>query len=126
MKSAITQTSGKPDRYCRRLKQATSYYPGGNANLLTIGIEMCVEKDGSFHPDTIERTRLVVKMLQAKFPQLRDTQNRVVRHFDITGKICPKPFVESPSAWKAFLKSIDEPVKSEPKEAVQVANKNRC
>lgn len=97
------------------LKASTSYYPGGNANLLTIGIEMCIEKDGSFHPDTVERTRQVVKMLQAKFPQLRDTQNRVVRHYDITGKNCPKPFVENKQAWNAFLKSIDDPVKVEVK-----------
>lgn len=89
------------------LKASADYYPRGNANLLTIGIEMCIEKDGSFHPDTIERTRLVVQMLQAKFPQLADTKNRVVRHYDITGKICPKPFVENPTAWANFLASID-------------------
>jgi N-acetylmuramoyl-L-alanine amidase CwlA len=94
------------------LRASTSYYPGGNANLLTIGIEMCIERDGSFHPDTIERTRLVIKKLQSQFPQLRDTKNRVVRHYDITGKICPKPFVDSPSAWNSFLASIDKPVKT--------------
>ncbi|WP_047757580.1 N-acetylmuramoyl-L-alanine amidase family protein, partial [Geobacillus sp. ZGt-1] len=27
-----------------------------NANFLSIGVEMCVEKDGTFHPDTISRT----------------------------------------------------------------------
>jgi N-acetylmuramoyl-L-alanine amidase CwlA len=97
------------------LKATASYYPGGNANLLTLGIEMCIEKDGSFHPDTVERTRQVVKMLQAKFQQLSDTPNRVVRHYDITGKNCPKPFVENKQAWNAFLKSIDDPVKVEAK-----------
>jgi N-acetylmuramoyl-L-alanine amidase CwlA len=97
------------------LKASTSYYRGGNANLLTVGIEICLEKDGSIHPDTLERTRLVVKELQRKYSQLRDTQNRVVRHYDITGKNCPKPFVESSAKWNAFLKSIDEPVKVEAK-----------
>jgi N-acetylmuramoyl-L-alanine amidase CwlA len=92
------------------LKASGSYYPGGNANLLTLGIEMCIEKDGSFHPYTIERTRQVIKMLQAKYPQLQDTQNRVVRHYDITGKNCPKPFVEQPKDWDVFLKSIDKPI----------------
>jgi N-acetylmuramoyl-L-alanine amidase CwlA len=94
------------------LRASTSYYPGGNANLLTIGIEMCIEEDGSFHPDTIERTRIVIKRLQGQFPQLSDTKNRVVRHYDITGKICPKPFVDSPRAWNDFLDSIDKPVKT--------------
>jgi N-acetylmuramoyl-L-alanine amidase CwlA len=93
------------------LKATSSQYPGGNANLLTIGIEMCVEKNGTIHPDTIERTRLVIKMLQDKFSQLRDTKNRVVRHFDVTGKPCPLPFVEDEQKWNAFLYSIDQPVK---------------
>lgn len=104
------------------LKATAPYYPGGNANLLTVGIEMCLEPDGSFHPDTIERTRQVVKMLQAKFPHLADTQNRVVRHYDITGKSCPKPFVESPAAWAKFLKSIDEPVMSTAKKEPAVSS----
>jgi N-acetylmuramoyl-L-alanine amidase len=90
------------------LRATASYYPEGNANLLTLSIEMCIEEDGSFHPNTVERTRLVVKYLQYKFPQLKDTKNRVVRHYDVTGKICPKPYVENESAWKAFLNSIDQ------------------
>ncbi|WP_225986226.1 N-acetylmuramoyl-L-alanine amidase [Psychrobacillus glaciei] len=49
------------------LRATSSYYPGGNANLISIGIEMCVEKDGTIHPDTIARTVLVVQMLQHKF-----------------------------------------------------------
>jgi N-acetylmuramoyl-L-alanine amidase CwlA len=93
------------------LKATASYYPGGNANLLTLGIEMCIEKDGSFHPDTVERTRLLIKTLQRWYPQLSDTQNRVVRHYDITGKNCPKPFVENRGAWNDFLASIDAPIK---------------
>jgi N-acetylmuramoyl-L-alanine amidase CwlA len=108
------------------LKASTSYYPGGNANLLTVGIEMCLEKDGTLHPDTIERTRLVVKYLQEKYPQLRDTKNRFVRHYDVTGKNCPKPFVEDEQKWNAFLYSVDQPVKTQskpaekPKEEVKV------
>jgi N-acetylmuramoyl-L-alanine amidase len=82
----------------------------GNANLLTIHIEMCQEPDGSIHPHTIERTRQIIKMLQDMFPQLKDTKNRVVRHFDVTGKNCPRPFVEDIQKWRAFLSSIDQPV----------------
>jgi N-acetylmuramoyl-L-alanine amidase CwlA len=104
------------------LNASTSYYPKGNANLLTVGIEMCLEPDGQLHPDTIERARLVVKMLQDKFPQLKDTKNRIIRHYDVTGKNCPKPFVEDEQKWNAFLYSIDQPVKtqSKPKEEVKI------
>ncbi|MBW3113019.1 N-acetylmuramoyl-L-alanine amidase [Bacillus sp. MCCB 382] len=100
------------------LRATSKQYPGGNANLLTIGVEMCVEKNGTIHPDTIERARLVIKMLQDKFSQLRDTRNRVVRHFDVTGKPCPLPFVEDQQKWNAFLHSIDQPVKGD----VTIAN----
>jgi N-acetylmuramoyl-L-alanine amidase CwlA len=103
------------------LRASTSYYPGGNANLLTIGIEMCLESDGSFHPDTIERTRLVIKHLQSKYSQLRDTENRVIRHYDVTGKNCPAPFVKNHAKWKEFLRSINEPIK----ESVSVADVNK-
>ena len=30
------------------------------------------------------------------------TQENVIRHYDVTGKICPKYFVEHEDAWKQF------------------------
>jgi N-acetylmuramoyl-L-alanine amidase len=78
-------------------------YPGGNANLLCIHIEMCVEPDGTIHPDTIKRTALVHQYLQKLYPQLKDTYNRFVRHFDVTGKNCPAPMVKEPSLYKYLL-----------------------
>ncbi|WP_079516507.1 N-acetylmuramoyl-L-alanine amidase [Rossellomorea marisflavi] len=90
------------------LRATAGFYPGGNANLLTIGIEMCIEEDGTFHRNTIERTIAVIRVLQERFPQLRDTKNRVVRHYDVTGKICPKPYVDDPAAWTEFLNAIDK------------------
>jgi N-acetylmuramoyl-L-alanine amidase len=107
------------------LRARDSRYPtrtgDGNANLLTIHIEMCLEPNGELHPDTIERTRLVIKMLQDKFPQLKDTKNRIIRHYDVTGKNCPKPFVEDEQKWNAFLYSIDQPIREE----VKVANQEQ-
>jgi N-acetylmuramoyl-L-alanine amidase len=75
----------------------------GNANLLCIHVEMCLEPDGTIHPDTIKRTALVHQYLQKKFPQLKDTYNRFVRHFDVTGKNCPAPMVKDPSLYKYLL-----------------------
>lgn len=85
------------------LRATSREYPGGNANLLTIGIEMCQEKDGSIHPDTLKRTALVHQMLQKRFPQLKDTYNRFVRHYDVTGKNCPAPMVTRASYYKELL-----------------------
>jgi N-acetylmuramoyl-L-alanine amidase len=89
------------------LRARDSRYPtvtgDGNANLLCIHVEMCQELNGTIHPDTIKRTALVHQMLQKKFPQLKDTYNRFVRHYDVTGKNCPAPMVKDPSLYKYLL-----------------------
>lgn len=37
----------------------------------------------------------------------------LLRHYDITGKICPKPFIDNPSAWKYFVEAVAEQVNHE-------------
>ncbi|KFZ42672.1 N-acetylmuramoyl-L-alanine amidase [Anoxybacillus flavithermus] len=75
-----------------------------NANLLSIGVEMCVEKDGTFHPDTIARTEDVfVELCQRyKLDPLKD----IVRHYDITRKNCPAPWVKNGQAFEDFKKRV--------------------
>ena len=34
------------------------------------------------------------------------TADQVIRHYDVTGKLCPKYFVEHEDAWKAFRKDV--------------------
>ena len=34
------------------------------------------------------------------------TEEDVIRHYDITGKICPKYFVENEDAWKQFKSDV--------------------
>jgi N-acetylmuramoyl-L-alanine amidase CwlA len=103
---------GTPALKLQTLRARDPRYPtetgDGNANLLTIHVEMCVEPDGTIHPHTIARTILVHKMLQEKFPQLEDTYNRFVRHFDVTGKNCPAPMVKDPSKYRALLDMTDK------------------
>lgn len=92
----------KPSKLSQ-FKATASYYTGGNANLVTIGIEMCIEKDGSFHPNTVKRTQEIVKYLMDLY---NVPVSNVVRHYDVTGKICPKPYVDSPTAWNNFKKGL--------------------
>lgn len=35
----------------------------------------------------------------------------LLRHFDVTGKLCPEPFVSDPAAWASLVKSIAEATK---------------
>lgn len=97
------------DMACRipKLMATASYYKNGNANLTTIGIEMCVEKDGTIHPDTISRTVELTSHLCTFYKLETDD---IYRHFDITGKNCPAPWVQNPQLFVDFKNRVKQPV----------------
>lgn len=72
-----------------------------NAN--SIGIEMCCHKDGAgrwyIDPETVDRA---VELGREIMDRYGIPIGRVLRHYDVTGKICPAPWVENPAAWEAF------------------------
>lgn len=76
-----------------------------NAN--SIGIALCSRKDvegnSYFCRETVCRAEELARMLMQKYGIGTE---RVLRHYDVTGKKCPAPFVENPAAWKAFLQSL--------------------
>ena len=88
-----------------------------NAN--SISIELCSRnKNGSgkgasdsgwyFDEETIDNAVMLVKELMAKHSIPIEN---VIRHFDVTGKICPAPFANDVSKWndfKARLTKVDE------------------
>ena len=39
------------------------------------------------------------------------TQNDLIRHYDVTGKICPKYFVDYPEKWEDFHKDVKKAIK---------------
>lgn len=75
-----------------------------NANFLSIGVEMCVEKDGTFHLNTIARTEDVFVELCKRFKL--DPMKDIVRHYDITRKNCPAPWVTDSKAFEDFKKRV--------------------
>lgn len=75
-----------------------------NANLLSLGIEMCVEKDGSFHPDTIERAENIAVELCKRYKL--DPLTDIVRHYDITHKNCPAPWVTHSAYFVNFKNEV--------------------
>lgn len=88
---------------------------GSNANEVTIGIEMCVEKDGTIHPKTIENTVSVMAQLCKQF---KLESSDIYRHYDVTAKKCPAPFVDHPERFSNFKASVFHllhPVKVAPK-----------
>jgi N-acetylmuramoyl-L-alanine amidase len=76
----------------------------GCPNNCTIGIELChPEADGKFSGATLQSCRELVSSLLLKYGLGKED---VWRHFDVTGKICPKYFVEHTDEWDAFKASI--------------------
>ncbi|MES5397262.1 N-acetylmuramoyl-L-alanine amidase [Bacillus amyloliquefaciens] len=84
--------NGQPYRGVAELKP--------NANFLSIGVELCIEKNGTFHPDTIARAEQVCAELCKKYKL--DPTNDIVRHYDITHKICPAPWVSNSQGFADF------------------------
>lgn len=73
----------------------TSKY-GSYPNASMIGVEMCVNSDGNF-AETYKRSVWVVADILKRH---KLTINELERHFDITGKSCPKMFTEDAYAKK--------------------------
>lgn len=87
--------------------ELSSTYNGDSPNKYTIGIEMCVNVDGDF-----ELTRQhTVELTQYLLQKYSLTSKNVYRHFDITGKDCPRMMLED-EIWQDFLDDVDN--KSQP------------
>lgn len=81
-------------------------YASNDRNHDTISIECChPDETGEFTDATYESLQHLVTWLCEEFSL---TSSDVIRHYDITGKICPKYFVENEDAWTTFLSSISE------------------
>lgn len=78
-----------------------------NAN--SIGIEMCsrINSKGIYYiePETVKNTQTLVKELMEKY---NIPIENVLRHYDVTGKSCPKPFVENEQLWIDFKKGLED------------------
>jgi peptidoglycan hydrolase-like protein with peptidoglycan-binding domain len=70
-------------------------------NYFLIGIEMCVNRDGDWSKTYRNSIELVAYLLK----KYNLTINNIYRHFDITGKDCPKMMIEE-SDWTTFKNDV--------------------
>ncbi|MFR3733865.1 MAG: hypothetical protein ACLTW7_14335, partial [Enterococcus sp.] len=68
------------------------------------GVEMCLDKNGNITEKTFQNTVKAVKELIAIYPNI--TRDKIWRHFDVTGKNCPAPWVEKPSELERFKEAV--------------------
>ena len=95
----------------------SSHHPlrGICMNRNSLGVEMCSDIVGGKYtitPQTVDRAVELVKYLMAKYGIDVD---HVVRHYDVTGKLCPEPWVGDESLWRKFKARLTAPVEPEPK-----------
>lgn len=78
-----------------------------NAN--SIGIEMCCHRrsDGSWYldPETVSTAAVLSREIMARY---HIPIEHVLRHYDVTGKMCPRPWVDDPAAWEDFKSRLEE------------------
>lgn len=80
-------------------------YCSNTANDYTVSIEVCHPDDtGKFDDATMESLEALVAWLCETFDL--DPDADVIRHYDVTGKICPKYYVENEDAWLAFREDV--------------------
>lgn len=80
-------------------------YASNGRNGDTVSVEVChPDGTGEFSAVTYARTVELTAWLCRQFRL--DAKTDVIRHYDVTGKICPKYYVENPAAWETFLADV--------------------
>lgn len=92
--------------HCGKERGGSYYNDCRNAN--SIGIEMCsVIRNGVYviPEETMKRAAKLTRELMAKY---HVPVSRVCRHYDVTHKDCPEPWVRNPKQWENFKKMLAE------------------
>ena len=92
--------------HCGRERGGSYYNDCRNAN--SIGIEMCsVIRNGVYviPEETMKRAAKLTRELMAKY---HVPVSRVCRHYDVTHKQCPEPWVRNPKLWEKFKTMLTE------------------
>lgn len=79
-------------------------YASNTRNGDTVSIETChPSAEGTYTKDTYKSMVELTAWLCRKFDL---DEKDVIRHYDVTGKNCPKYFVEDEKAWKKFRNDV--------------------
>ena len=80
-------------------------YASNDRNDDTISIECCIpDETGQFRTETYQSLVTLTSWLCRRYGLSAD---QVIRHYDVTGKLCPKYYVEHPEAWEQFKSELE-------------------
>ncbi|EEG48112.1 N-acetylmuramoyl-L-alanine amidase [Blautia hydrogenotrophica DSM 10507] len=89
-------------------------YATNSRNVDTLSIECChLDETGKFNEATYQSLVELTAYLCNRFGLDID---HVIRHYDVTGKNCPKYYVEHPEAWEQLKKDISAEMEAKRKE----------
>jgi len=87
---------------------ATKYVHPYCRNANSLGIEICSEIDENGNYYFTEATLAnAIELGRLKMAEYGIDINHCLRHYDVTGKNCPAPFVINPEAWTDFKKRLE-------------------
>ena len=79
-------------------------YASNDRNGDTISIETChLDELGQYTSDTYQSMVRLSAFLCDKY---RLTEEDLIRHYDVTGKLCSRYFVDHEDAWQQFKKDV--------------------
>ena len=88
---------------------ASSYRHEACRNANSIGMELCSRKDSRgnyyFMDQTVYNAAALARQLMQTYGIDRA---HVLRHYDVTGKRCPAPMVDTPTLWENFLNLLED------------------
>ncbi|MDO4555984.1 MAG: peptidoglycan recognition family protein [Lachnospiraceae bacterium] len=81
-------------------------YASNERNKDTISIETChPNEDGSYNQETYDS---LVKLTGELCVTYGLSSDDVIRHYDVTGKLCPLYFVENEDKWDEFRQDVED------------------
>lgn len=84
-------------------------YASNGRNSDTISIECChADESGEFNGSTYDSLVHLTAWLCLEFDV---NPKNIIRHYDVTGKDCPKYYVENEDKWDAFIKDVRRYIK---------------
>ena len=88
-------------------------------NSNSIGVEMCTEWAAGYFRIGEETVRNALELVRGLMEKYDIPAENVIRHYDVTGKKCPEPWVREPGKWEEFKRRLTEMTVEEAKAKVK-------
>jgi len=98
-------TKSVPDEYIAYHCGANIYY-NACRNKNSIGFELCDTVKNGISDFTNSELSLACDLISDKMIEYNIPYANLVRHYDVTHKICPKPFVDDYNKWIEFKRKV--------------------